>query len=135
MIPRNFNSFQTVDPSVNRHTLFSGLRRTAAIMAPVRLGNRPLAEAPALLALSQDRATLRARAAAEAKAKAKTKAKAKAKASFVERWRQTDEAARERRRRRAMVQRILLWVLVREALFAHNLPAPIVARIVVFWRP
>jgi len=113
------------------------MRRTAAIMAPVRLGNRPLAEAPALLALSQDRATLRARAAAEAKAKAKTKAKAKAKAkaSFVERWRQTDEAARERRRRRAMAQRILLWVLVREALFAHNLPAPIVARIVVFWRP
>ena len=127
MIPRNF----TYAPHA-----FSRMRRAAAIMAPkFRLGNRPLAEAPALLALSQDRATLRARAAAEARAKAKTKAKAKAKASFVERWRQTDEAARERRRRCAMAQRILLWVLVRETLFAHNLPAPIVARIVVFWRP
>ena len=125
MIPRNF----TYAPHA-----FSRMRRAAAIMAPkFRLGNRPLAEAPALLALSQDRATLRARAAAEARAKAKTKAKAKA--SFVERWRQTDEAARERRRRRAMAQRILLWVLVRETLVAHNLPAPIVARIVVFWRP
>ena len=110
------------------------MRRAAAIMAPkLRLGNRPLVEAPELLALSQDRATLRARAAAEARAKAKTKAKAKA--SFVERWRQTDEAARERRRRRAMAKRILLWVLVREALFARNLPEPIVARIIVFWRP
>ena len=130
MLPRNFNSFQTFDPSFNKNTLFSGMRRTAAIMAPVRLGNRPLAEAPAPLALSQDRDTLPARAAAEAKANAKAKPKAKARLDV---WRPPDARERNLRSRIASRQRVMLWVLVRRALL-QRLPETIVSRIILAWR-
>ena len=87
-------------------------------------------QAPALLALAQDRTTLRARAAAEAKANAKAKPKAKARPHV---WRPLDARERNLHSRIASRQRVMLWVLVRRALL-QRLPETIVSRIILAWR-
>ena len=91
-------------------------------MAP-KLGNRRLAEEPALLALSRDRAR-----------SSGALPKANPKPELRSLWRPMDDRQRRARDTLENARKIILWFLVRKALLSL-LPATLVGRILVAWRP